>query len=112
MSSRDKILNTVRQNQPAPSELPLLPEGTPVAAEDLAPVFISALESIGAAAYIVSGFDRIATILHEQFPAARRIVSGCAPLAAFAEAAAGGRDPHTFENVEVAILPAHFGVAE
>lgn len=112
LSSRDKILNTVRSNQPAPRELPQLPDGTSVAADELASTFISALESIGAAAFIVSGFDRVATILHEQFPAARRIVSGCAPLAAFAESAAQGLDPHGFENVELAILPAHFGVAE
>jgi L-lactate dehydrogenase complex protein LldG len=112
MSSRDKILHTVRNNQPAPRELPPLPDGTPMAAGDLTPMFIAALEAIGGAAYIVSGFDRIATILHEQFPAARRIVTGCPPLTAFAEAAAKDSDPHMLENVDLAILPAHFGVAE
>ena len=113
-NSRDKILNTVHGNQPAPRELPPLPEGTPVAPGDLAPTFITALEAIGATAYIVSGFDRIATMLHEQFPGARRIVTGCPQLNAFAEAAAAakGLDPHLLENVELAILPAHFGVAE
>jgi L-lactate dehydrogenase complex protein LldG len=113
-SSRDKILNTVSSNQPAPRELPPLPDGTPVAAEDLTPLFISALEGIGAAAYIVSGFDRIATILHEQFPTARRIVTGCPPLVGFAEAAAVAKDtdPHLLEDVDLAILSAHFGVAE
>ncbi|HEV2481997.1 MAG TPA: LUD domain-containing protein [Puia sp.] len=110
--SRDKILNTVHGNQPAPRELPPLPEGTPIAAGDLAPTFITALEAIGAAAYIVSGFDRITTMLHEQFPGARRVVTGCPQLSAFAEAATGDSDPHTLENVDLAILPAHFGVAE
>ena len=112
MSSRDKILNTVRNNQPAPREMPPLPDGTPVAAGELAPLFIASLEAIGAAAFIVSGFDRIATILHEQFPAARRIVTSCPQLTAFAEAAAKDSDPHMLENVDLAILPAHFGVAE
>ena len=112
MSSRDKILNTVRNNQPAPRELPPLPDGTPVAADELAPLFITSLEAIGAAAFIVSGFDRIATILHEQFPAARRIVTSCPQLSAFAEAAAKDSDPHMLENVDLAVLPAHFGVAE
>jgi L-lactate dehydrogenase complex protein LldG len=112
MSSRDKILNTVRNNQPAPRELPPLPDGTPVAADELVPLFIASLEAIGAAAFIVSGFDRIATILHEQFPAARRIVTSCPQLTAFAEAAAKDSDPHMLENVDLAILPAHFGVAE
>jgi L-lactate dehydrogenase complex protein LldG len=112
MSSRDKILTTVRNNQPAPRELPPLPDGTPVAAGDLTPMFIASLEAIGAAAFIVSGFDRIATILHEQFPAVRRIVTGCRQLTAFAEAAGKDSDPHMLENVDLAILPAHFGVAE
>jgi L-lactate dehydrogenase complex protein LldG len=112
MSSRDKILNTVRNNQPAPRELPPLPDGTPVAAGDLTPMFIASLEAIGAAAFIVSGFDRIVTILHEQFPAARRIVTGCPQLTAFAEIAGKDSDPHLLENVDLVILPAHFGVAE
>lgn len=112
MNSRDRILNTVRNNQPGPRDLPPLPDGTPIAAGDLTPMFIAALEAIGGAAYIVSGFDRIAMILHEQFPAARRIVTGCPSLTAFAEAAAKDSDPHMLENVDLAILPAHFGVAE
>ncbi len=112
MNSRDKILNTVRNNQPAPRELPPLPDGTPVAADELTPMFIASLGAIGAASFIVSGFDRIATILHEQFPAARRIVTSCPQLTAFAEAAAKDSDPHMLEDVDLAILPAHFGVAE
>ncbi len=110
MSSRDKILSAVRANQPEPRELPSLPV-LPTATTDLTPVFISVLESIGGAAFIVSGFDRIATIVREQFPDARRIVSACLQLAAF-EAARPGEDPHALENVDLAILPAHFGVAE
>ena len=127
MSSRDNILNTVKNNQPPFSELPALP-GDPVSggvpdtaaasrppaadAPGLFNAFISMLESIGGSAYLVSGFDRIATILHEQHPEARRIISGCPELAAFAEAPARYDDPHTLENVDLAILRAHFGVAE
>lgn len=124
MTSRDKILNTVRNNQPAPRDLPELPAGaspasegastlgTSAAAADLTSAFLFALEAIGAGAFIVSGYERIAVILHEQFPDARRIVTSCPPLAAFAESATKGEDPHLLENVDVAILPAHFGVAE
>ena len=123
MSSRDQILSAVQANQPEPRELPSLPStgqvGLPaqpvmvdqVPATDLTPVFIGVLESIGGAAFIVSGFDRIATIVREQFSDAHRIVSGCLQLAGF-EAARPGEDPHALENVDLAILPAHFGVAE
>lgn len=110
MNSRDKILSAVRANQPDPRELPGL-SVPPTSATDLTPVFISVLESIGGAAFIVSGFDRIATIVREQFSDARRIVSACSQLSSF-EPARPGEDPHALENVDLAILPAHFGVAE
>ena len=120
MNSRDKILATIKANQPEQRELPpdhAGPEGT---SGDLTPWFITVLEAIGGAAFLVSGYDRIATILREQFPDARRILTACAQLNSFAAAstlAAGldpvsSGDPHALENVDLAILPAHFGVAE
>lgn len=118
MSSRDKILDTVKNNQPPLTELPELPGDRPAATArpnggaDLFGAFTSMLESIGGNAYLVSGFDRIATILHEQHPEARRIVSGCPELAFFAETPSHYDDPHTLENIDLAILRAHFGVAE
>jgi L-lactate dehydrogenase complex protein LldG len=112
MSSRDKILSTVQSNQPGPRDLPPLPSGAANGDPDLTTSFISVLESIGGAAFIVSTYDRIATILREQFPHAGRIVTNCPQLAGFAETTAHYDDPHTLENVDLAILPAHFGVAE
>jgi L-lactate dehydrogenase complex protein LldG len=121
MSSREKILSTVEGNQPPMRELPPLPSGTPGASGaggasgavgDLSLQFIAVLESIGGAAYIVSGFARVATILHEQFAGAGRVISGCPELASFAGVVNGNEDPHTLEDVDLAILPAHFGVAE
>ncbi len=41
-----------------------------------------------------------------------RILSGCPELTGWAEAPDPVADPHTLENVELAILRAHFGVAE
>ncbi|HLZ85950.1 MAG TPA: hypothetical protein VKQ52_01865, partial [Puia sp.] len=119
MSSRDKILDTVKANQPEPRELPPHHTG-PAALSDLTPQFIKVLESIGGAAFLVSGYDRVAMILREQFPDANRIITSCPQLTAFAAAssaaaalsAATPADPHSFENVDLAILPAHFGVAE
>jgi L-lactate dehydrogenase complex protein LldG len=122
MSSREKILSTVEANQPEPRELPPLPgavasaqnpaASAATALTDLVPQFVAVLESIGGAAYTVSGFGAIAAILHEQFPTAHRIISGCPELTAFPETKKFNEDPHTLENVDLAILPAHFGVAE
>lgn len=121
MSSREKILSAVEANQPPHRELPPLPSAatagsaattSAAAATELDAQFIAVLESIGGAAYIVSGFARIATILHEQFAGPGRVISGCPELASFVGRVNGNEDPHTLEDVDLAILPAHFGVAE
>lgn len=105
MSSRDKILATVRNNQPGLRELPALPAGAEAGESHLS-TFISTLEAIGGIVYTVSGYDRIETILREKFPDARRIING------ITETPANYDDPHTLENVDLAVLPAQFGVAE
>ena len=110
MTSREKILSTVDANQPPQRELPPLPASG--AGGDLSSQFITVLESNGGAAYAVSGFARVATILHEQFSGAGRVISGCPELASFAGTLSGNEDPHALEDIDLAILPAHFGVAE
>ena len=111
MSSRDKILATVKNNQPGPRELPSLAQpGNPVA--DPTKQFVEVLEAIGGRAYIVSGFHRIVNILKEQYTGTSRTVSNCPELSALAEIAQQFKDPHTLENTDLAILQAHFGVAE
>jgi L-lactate dehydrogenase complex protein LldG len=124
MSSRDKILSAVEANQPPQRELPPLASGAAGdagaggaggvggAGLDLSSQFIAVLESIGGAAFIVSGFARVATILHEQFATVGRVISGCPELPSFVGGLNGSEDPHMLEDVDLAILPAHFGVAE
>jgi L-lactate dehydrogenase complex protein LldG len=118
MSSRDKILGIVKNNQPPLRELPeeRTREGagdpSTGAGADLSAAFTTMLEGIGGQVFLVSGYDRIAAILREQHPDARRIVSGCPELASFGEVSAHYDDPHTLENVDLAVLRAHFGVAE
>jgi L-lactate dehydrogenase complex protein LldG len=120
MSSRDKILATVKSNQPGPRDLPSDYNGPAAKDADLTPQFINILEAIGGSAFLVSGYDRIATILHEQFPDAKRILTSCPQLTAFAAghtaaallSAVEPGNPHALDTVDLAILPAHFGVAE
>jgi len=111
MSSRDKILAIIRNNQPDQQELPSLERPvTGVSTDvDVAKQFVEVLEAIGGRAYIVSGWERIATILKEEYTGDKRIVSGCAGLGFMTEVIG---DPHDLENVELAVLEAHFGVAE
>ena len=123
MTSREKILDTIKNNQPPLRELPAGgttgDAGDPStggasqgADADLSAAFTTMLEGIGGQVFLVSGYDRIVAILHEQHPDARRIVSGCPELGSFGEAPAHYDDPHTLENVDLAVLRAHFGVAE
>ena len=123
MTSREKILGTIKSNQPPLQELPAggttgnagdpSTGGASQGADaDLSAAFTTMVEGIGGAVYVVSGYDRIGAILHEQHPDARRIVSGCPELGSFGEMAVHYDDPHTLENVDLAILRAHFGVAE
>jgi L-lactate dehydrogenase complex protein LldG len=114
MSSRDKILAVVRQNQPDQDQrdLPSLIPPDVSSPADLLRQFTDVLEAIGGRAYIVSGWQRIATILREEYTGTQRIVSTCPGLSSLAEIAQRYEDPHTLENVELVILEAHFGVAE
>src|SRR5947208_2573059 len=97
-SSRDKILATVKGNQPEQRALPELPVASGAAAPgaagtDHSGAFIALLESIGGSAYLVSGYERIATILREQYPRVGRIISGCPELAVIAETGERYADP-------------------
>src|ERR1700744_6363578 len=130
MSSRDRILGTVKNNQPPLRELPELPGGGSRGADvggdqaqsadaggdlgrgayaDLSAVFSKMLEGIGGEVFLVSGYDRIAAVLPRRHPDARRIVAGCPELASMGEVATRYDDPHTLEDVDLAILRAHFG---
>lgn len=105
-------MNTVKANQPDAKDLPsLTPPGTG-GAGDVSKQFVEVLEAIGGRAFIVSGWDRIASIIKESYGLQHRIVSGCKELAGIAEVKEKYDDPHRLENVDLAILEAHFGVAE
>jgi L-lactate dehydrogenase complex protein LldG len=112
MSSRDKILATIKKNQPDQRDLPAIAPPATSTPSDLSRQFIDVLEGIGGRVFIVSGFNRIATILKEQYTNTHRIVSTCPELSALAEISQNYEDPHTLENVELAVLDAHFAVAE
>ncbi len=109
---REKILSAVKASQPAARELPALPAGEPASLPELTECFIKVLESIGGAVYIVPDHGHILSILRELHPEAKRIVSDCPELSPFAERPTGKEDPHSFENIDLSILRAHFGVAE
>jgi L-lactate dehydrogenase complex protein LldG len=110
MNSREKILNAIKNSQPEQRALPgsLF---TPDTSSDAQAAFISVLQSIGGAAHIVNSYTDIAEIIGQEYAGAERIISYCRELP-IGETMLPYADPHELENVDLAIITAHFAVAE
>jgi L-lactate dehydrogenase complex protein LldG len=110
MGTREKILEAVLKNQPQST---LLPDITVFRGKqtDVAQ-YIDVFKTIGGSAYLVDDLDEIKLILRENFDFSKRILSTLPELDDVAELVSAEVDPHTFENVELAIIKAHFSVAE
>lgn len=112
MTSREKILAAVAQNQPGKVALPDISffKGEPEVAADK---FITTLTTIGGRAIRVSGYDEIATLIKQEYTDDHRIISLVPELAGVSrEVYEIDPDAHHLENVDLAVLNAHFGVAE
>ncbi|WP_448698568.1 lactate utilization protein C [Mucilaginibacter sp. AW1-3] len=112
MSSREKILAAIGQNQPALLPLPdigFLKGGS----EDPEEKFTTVLTTIGGKVLKVKNFDEIKKLLPEHFDTTKRVVTTLIELSDAAELNTGGEmDPHTLEDIELTITGAHFAVAE
>jgi len=111
MSSRDKILATVKQNQPATNNLPLM-VNYDQHYENVVEKYIEVLRFIGGDAILVSGQDQLTNIIKGNFQHVNRIVSTIAELASIAELNPAIEDPHDFANVDLFITTSDLAVAE
>ena len=111
MSTRDIILEAVLKNQPASTPLPYLGEfkGDQT---NLTQTYIDVFKTIGGAAYLVDDLVEVRKLLHENFDFTKRIVTTLPNLTDVAELLTTEDDPHSLEDVEVAIIKGHFAVAE
>jgi L-lactate dehydrogenase complex protein LldG len=110
MDSREKILSTLRKNQPAAALLPDL-DIFASSMPDLVEKFSSTLVTIGGAIIQVNNMAQLHEHLSTTF-AGKRIVSTIAALTEKIGITDFSQDPHLLENVNVAVLPAQFVVAE
>lgn len=110
MSSREKILEAVRQHQPKALSFPDL--NFPVKEENHVERFRTVLSGIGGNVVEVPDWSAINNYINQNFAAAKRIVSTIAELTAVAGINTLQDDPHLLEDVDLAILKGHFGVAE
>jgi L-lactate dehydrogenase complex protein LldG len=112
MSTRDKILAAVLQNQPELTELPDISflKGDN---QNVQQTYINTLTTIGGKVLQVKSFDEIKALIPQHFDADKRVVSTLIELSDIAELNQGEAiDPHTLEDIELSIIRAHFGVAE
>lgn len=111
MNSREKILGTVKNNQPAQSgELPELQSFLHGSA-GLLQQYTAILTAIGGVAHIVNSYAEIESIIGQEYKGAQRIISLCKALSLPGEEVKYD-DPHELETADLAVISAAFGVAE
>jgi L-lactate dehydrogenase complex protein LldG len=111
MTSRERILRLVKENQPAFRELPDI---YPSLETDLPVVelFSTVLTTIGGSIVPLNNMEEVANYVLTQYGGKGRIISTLPELAGVTESGWEDKDPHELENVDLAIIRANFGVAE
>jgi L-lactate dehydrogenase complex protein LldG len=111
MSSREKILAAVLQNQPPQSPLPDISifQGEE---KEKVEKYMETFINIGGRAFLVENIAEVKHLIRENFDSSKRIVTTLPDLQDTAELVSPSADPHTFEDVELAIIKTHLAVAE
>lgn len=107
MSSRDAILQAVAAAQP--EILPLPDIDIASAPQDPVVQFTNVLRGIGGTVVEVADKEAAYTLLRQEFAAAKKVLHAREDAAALQ---APGFDPHSLEDVDLAIVEAALGVAE
>ena len=74
--------------------------------------YIDIFKKIGGSAYLVDNMAEIKELINDHFDVTKRIVTTLPDLNELAEIITPAADPHKYEDVELAIIRAHFAVAE
>ena len=111
MSSREKILQAVLKSQPEFSSLPDITmfQGE---SENAVHRYMDLFRTIGGSAFLVDDMAAIKKFIQEQFDMTQRVITTLPELSDSAELLSTTVDPHDFQDVELAVIRAHFGVAE
>ncbi len=111
MSSRETILAAVKKNQPPLSPLPDI-SMFKVMEPDIASKYTDVFTGIGGQVIAVSLLDHIKPLLSEHFDTSKRVVTTLPELSDVAELIDKEVDPHSFDDVELAIISSRLAVAE
>ncbi|MHB1178700.1 MAG: LutC/YkgG family protein [Daejeonella sp.] len=109
--SRESILAAVLKNQPPLSPLPDISMFKVIEA-DIASKYTETFTGIGGQIFSVTMMDSVKQLIRENFDTTKRMVSTLPELSDLAEILSKDADPHSFEDVELAIIQSHLAVAE
>jgi L-lactate dehydrogenase complex protein LldG len=111
MNSREIILEAVLRNQP---ELTPLPDITMFKGEhhDKVQKYMDVFKTIGGSAFLVSNIAELKVLISEYFDISKRIVTTIPELSDVGELISATADPHSFQDVELAVINGAFSVAE
>lgn len=111
MSSRADILSRIKENQPSATPLPAPLTGV-LRYEEPIEMYRTVLGNIGGTTVLVKNYEAIQEYIKTNFADQKRIISTIPELSDATEKGWEEQDPHSYENVDIAIIRAHFGVAE
>ncbi len=111
MSSREKILAAIKNNQPALKELPTIPFSDAITYQDPCAQFTTVIKGIGGEVVAITNKKEIVDYINYKFSNHHNFVTTIPGLAEI-KMLDDKLDPHFLENIEVAIMRAKFGVAE
>ena len=111
MDTREKILEAVLKNQPPTTALPDITmfKGTRV---DLVQKYMDIFKTIGGSSFLVNDIAALKILITENFDTAKRTVTTLPELSDRFELISASADPHSYDDIELAIIKAHFSVAE
>ena len=111
MNTREKILQAVLKNQPQTTPLPDI-SNFKGDHNDAVQKYINVFNAIGGVAILVDDIAGVKVLINKNFDVNKRIVTTIPELGDVAELISGTVNPHTYEDVELAVLQAHLFVAE
>ncbi|NSL85456.1 LUD domain-containing protein [Chitinophaga sp. Mgbs1] len=106
MSSRDKILSAVKMNQPEQVALPSL-DGLRGAMPATLDAYRKVLESLGGSLFEISDEKEIPALLAQHYPELKRVIAATSGERSWIH-----EDPHTLEDVDMAVIRGQWAVAE
>ncbi|MBT1701698.1 LutC/YkgG family protein [Chryseosolibacter indicus] len=110
MTSRDRILQTVKKNQPVYTEGPSEIKHTEPA--NALEKFKNVLVSIGGAVLEIQSLGEVKQFIEKTFPNVQHIISSVSQLPYTKVLQQSVVSPHDFKHIQIAILEGKFGVAE